>query len=108
MIRGEALRWWRAGYDAAVQRGRGRASRREETLGWWRAGYEAGYQAGERDRADRGQADHDNAVREFYRQRREDEQARVDAVLLEAIDVLARAMLGEGVAMEDESGCGAA
>lgn len=68
---------------------------RGAALRWWRAGYEAGYRAGERDRIDRGQADYGNAVREFHAQRQADEQARADALMLEVIDVLARAMLGE-------------
>jgi hypothetical protein len=68
---------------------------REEQLHWWRQGYTAGLAAGSRERQDRGEADHLNAVAEFRARRQADRQAAADALILEAVDVLARAMLGE-------------
>ncbi len=67
---------------------------RAEALHWWRQGYEAGLAAGERQRHDHELAVHQAAVNEFRAQRRDDQQAPVDALLLQVVDVLARAMLG--------------
>jgi hypothetical protein len=68
---------------------------RDEQLVWWRIGYEAGHAAGLRDRRDRDLAAHHAAVAEFRAQRHADAQAPIDALLLDVIDVLARAMLGD-------------
>ena len=68
---------------------------RVEALQWWRQGYEAGLAAGERQRKDHALALHQVAVAEFQAERCADRQAAVDALVLEAIDVLSRAMLGD-------------
>jgi hypothetical protein len=73
---------------------------RAEQLDWWRQGYQAGVAAGSRERQDQGEADHRNAVAEFRARRETDQQARTDALLVEVIDVLARAMLGGAQALK--------
>ena len=69
---------------------------RGEQLRWWREGYAAGLAAGARQRQEAGEAEHAIAVAEFREQRRADRQAVTDALVLELIDVLARAMLDDG------------
>jgi len=60
---------------------------RAEALRWWRAGYQAGRQAAEHEH----QAHRDRLVASFHAQRAADtdQQARLDALLLETIAALA-------------------
>ena len=67
---------------------------RDEQLSIWRAGFDAGLAVGRRQRHDRELAHHLAAIAEFREQRRADQQAKVDALVLEAVDALAKAMLG--------------
>ena len=61
---------------------------RAEALHWWRAGYQAGHQAAEHEQQAAARRDH---LAASYRARHTaDQQARIDALLLETIDVLAR------------------
>ena len=60
---------------------------RAEALRWWRAGYQAGRQAAEHEQ--QAQAHWDRLVASFHAQRAADQQARLDALLLEAIAALA-------------------
>ena len=53
---------------------------RAEALRWWRAGYQAGHQAAEHEQQAAARRDHLAA----------DQQTKIDALLLETIDVLAR------------------
>lgn len=69
---------------------------RADQLRWWRDGYTAGLAAGNRERADHGEADHRNAIAEFRARRQADRQAVAGAMVLDVIDVLARAMLSDG------------
>ncbi len=64
---------------------------RAEQLHWWRQGYEAGLAVRDRQALDEHQA----AVAEFHAERQADQQATLGALVAEAVDVLARAMLGE-------------
>ena len=66
----------------------GRAMTRAEALRWWRAGYEAGHQAAEHKQ--QASARWDRLVASFRAQHAADQQARIDVLLLEIIDVLAR------------------
>lgn len=68
---------------------------RAERLRWWRQGYEAGLAAGSRQRHDEELAAHHAAVADFHAQRKADQQTQLDALILEAVDILARAMLSE-------------
>jgi hypothetical protein len=56
-------------------------------LRWWRAGYEAGRQAAEHEH--QALARRDRLVASFHAQRAADQQAKLDALLLEAIAALA-------------------
>jgi hypothetical protein len=61
---------------------------RAEALRWWRAGYQAGHQAPEHEQQ---AAARWNSLTAAYRaQHAADQQAKIDALLLETIDVLAR------------------
>jgi hypothetical protein len=60
---------------------------RAEALRWWRAGYQAGHQAAEHEQA---AARWHHLVAGYRAQHAADQQARIDALLLETIDVLAR------------------
>ena len=60
---------------------------RAEALRWWRAGYQAGRQAAGHEQ--QAQAHWDRLVASFHAQRAADQQARLDALLLEAIAALA-------------------
>jgi hypothetical protein len=60
---------------------------RAEALRWWRAGYQAGHQAAEHEQA---AARWRRLVASFRAQHAADRQAKIDALLLETIDVLAR------------------
>jgi hypothetical protein len=65
-----------------------RAMTRAEALRWWRAGYQAGQQAAEHEQQAAARWDH--LVASYRAQHTADQQARIDALLLEIIDVLAR------------------
>jgi hypothetical protein len=60
---------------------------RAAALRWWRAGYEAGRQAAEHEH--QAPARWDRLVASFHAQRAADQQAKLDALLLEAIAALA-------------------
>jgi len=60
---------------------------RAEALRWWQAGYQAGRQAAEHEH--QAQAHRDRLVASFRAQRAADQQARLDALLLETIAALA-------------------
>ncbi len=60
---------------------------RAEALRWWRAGYEAGRQAAEHEQ--QATARWDRLVVSFHAQRAAGQQARLDALLQEAIAALA-------------------
>ena len=57
-------------------------------LRWWRAGYQAGHQAAEHEQ--RAAARWDRLDASYRAQHDADQQAKIDALLLETIDVLAR------------------
>jgi hypothetical protein len=61
---------------------------RAEALHWWQAGYQAGHHAAEHQQ--RATARWDRLVASYRAQHAADQQAKIDALLLEAIDVLAR------------------
>ena len=61
---------------------------RAEALRWWQAGYQAGHHAAEHDQ--RATARWDRLVASYHAQHAADQQAKIDALLLETIDVLAR------------------
>ena len=65
----------------------GRAMTRAEALRWWRAGYEAGRQTA--GHAQQASARWDRLVASYRAQHAADQQARIDALLLEVIDALA-------------------
>ena len=71
---------------------------RAEQLHWWRQGYDAGLAAGSRQREK--QEHYDQAVADFREQHAADRDAVTGALILDAVDVLARAMLGSGAAAE--------
>ena len=60
---------------------------RAEALRWWQAGYQAGRQAAEHEH--QAQARRDRLVASFHAQHAADQQAKLDALLLEAIAALA-------------------
>ena len=66
---------------------------RAEALRWWQAGYQAGHQAAEREQ--RAAARRDRLVASYRAQHAADQQAKIDALLLETIDVLARLLNGD-------------
>ena len=61
---------------------------RAQALRWWRAGYQAGHQAAEHEQQAAARRDH--LAASYRAQHAADQQARIDALLLEIIDVLAR------------------
>jgi hypothetical protein len=61
---------------------------RAEALRWWRAGYQAGHQAAEHEQ--QATARWDRHVASYRTQHAADRQAKINALLLELIDVLAR------------------
>ena len=61
---------------------------RAEALRWWQAGYQAGHHAAEREQ--RAAARWDRLVTSYRAQHAADQQAKIDALLLDTIDVLAR------------------
>ena len=66
----------------------GRAMTRTQALRWWQAGYQAGHQAAEHEH--QAAARRDRLVASYRAQHAADQQARIDALLLETIDALAR------------------
>ena len=66
----------------------GQAITRAEALRWWRAGYQAGHQAAEHEQ--QAAARRDRLVASYRTQHAADHPARTGALLLEIIDVLAR------------------
>ena len=60
---------------------------RAEALHWWRAGYQAGHQAAGHEQHAAARWDH--LVISYRAQHAAHQQARIDALLLELIDVLA-------------------
>ena len=73
----------------AAQAGHSRtiAVTRAAALRWWRAGYEAGRQAAEHEH--QALAQRDRLVASFHAQRAADQQAKLDALMLQAIAALA-------------------
>ncbi len=71
-----------------------RAMTRAEALRWWRAGYQAGHQAAEHEPQAAARWDH--LVASYRAQHAADRQAKLDALLLETIDVLARLLHDNG------------
>jgi hypothetical protein len=66
---------------------------RAEALRWWQAGYQAGHHAaGHQQRA---ATRWDRDVASYRAQHTADQQATIDALLLETIDVLARLLNGD-------------
>ena len=61
---------------------------RAEALRWWQAGYQAGHQAAEHEQQAAARWDH--LVTSYHAQHAADQQAKIDTLLLELIDVLAR------------------
>jgi len=66
---------------------------RAEALRWWRAGYQAGHQAAGHEQ--HSAARWDQLVTSYRAQHAADQQAKTDALLLEVIDVLARLFNGD-------------
>ena len=66
----------------------GRAMTRAEALRWWRAGYQAGHQAAEHEQQATARWDH--LVASYRAQHAADQQVKINALLLELIGVLAR------------------
>jgi hypothetical protein len=66
---------------------------RAEALRWWQAGYQAGHQAAghEQQAATRW----DRLAASYRAQHAADQQAKIDALLLELIDVLDRLLNGD-------------
>ncbi|MGH3123473.1 MAG: hypothetical protein ACRDND_20985 [Streptosporangiaceae bacterium] len=60
---------------------------RAEALRWWQAGYQAGRQAAEHQQ--QATARWDQLAASYRAQHTADQQARIDALLLETIDALA-------------------
>ena len=60
---------------------------RAEALRWWRAGYQAGRQAAENEQ--HAAAQWDRLAASYRAQHAADQQARIDALLLDIIDALA-------------------
>jgi hypothetical protein len=61
---------------------------RAEALRWWRAGYEAGHQAAEHKQ--QASARWDRLAASYRARHAADRQAKIDALLLDTIDALAR------------------
>ena len=66
---------------------------RAEALRWWQAGDQAGHQAAEHEQ--RAAARWDRLVASYCAQHAADQQAKIDALLLETIDMLARLLNGD-------------
>jgi hypothetical protein len=76
-----------AAHAAHAEHPRTIAVTRAGALRWWQAGYEAGRQAAEHEH--QALAQRDRLVASFHAQRAADQQAKLDALLLEAIAALA-------------------
>ena len=61
---------------------------RAEALRWWQAGYQAGHQAAEHEQQAAARWDH--LIASYHARHAADQQTKIDALLLEIIDVLAR------------------
>jgi hypothetical protein len=61
---------------------------RAEALRWWQAGYQAGHQAARHEQQAAARWDH--LAASYRTQHAADQQAKIEALLLELIDVLAR------------------
>ncbi len=72
---------------AAQAEHRTTAITRAAALRWWQAGYQAGRQAAEHEH--QAHAQRDRLVASFHAQHAADQQAKLDALLLEAIAALA-------------------
>jgi hypothetical protein len=66
---------------------------RAEALRWWQAGYQAGHHAAEHEQ--QAAARWDRLITSYRAQHAADQQAKIDALLLELIDVLARLLNGD-------------
>ena len=66
---------------------------RAEALRWWQAGYQAGHHAAEHEQ--RATTRWDRLVASYRAKHAADQQAKIDALLLETIDVLARLLNGD-------------
>jgi hypothetical protein len=66
---------------------------RAEALRWWQAGYQAGHQAAEHEQ--HAAARWDRLTASYRAQHAAGQQAKIDALLLETIDVLARLLNGD-------------
>jgi hypothetical protein len=64
---------------------------RAEALRWWQAGYQAGHHAAEHEQ--QAAARWDQLVASYRAQHAADQQAKIDALLLETIDALASLLL---------------
>src|SRR5260370_21965377 len=69
------------------------AMNRAEALRWWQAGYQAGHQAAKHEQ--RAAARWDRLTASYHAQHAADQQAKIDALLLETIDLLARLLNGD-------------
>ena len=66
---------------------------RAEALRWWQAGYQAGHQAAQHEQ--QAAAQWDRLVASHRAQHAADQQAKINALLLETIDMLARLLNGD-------------
>jgi hypothetical protein len=79
---------------------------RAEQLHWWRQGYETGYAAGLRQQTHQEDlGTYQLAVAEFRDRRQADRQAVIGALLLDLIDVLSKALLGNRHQPEEIQPC---
>jgi hypothetical protein len=77
---------------AQAEHNRTNAATRGAALRWWREGYQAGRQAAEHEH--QALARWDRLAASFHAQRAADQQAKLDALLLEAIAALAALFSG--------------
>ena len=66
---------------------------RAEALRWWQAGYQAGHHAAEHEQ--QAAARWDRLATSYHAQHAADQQAKINALLLELIDVLAGLLNGD-------------
>jgi len=68
---------------------------RADQLHWWQQGYEIGFAAGLRQQAQQEDLGaYRLAVAEFRDRRQADRQAVIDALLLDVVDILSKALFG--------------
>jgi hypothetical protein len=67
---------------------------RAEALHWWQVGYQAGHQAAEHEQQAAARWDH--LVASYRAQHAASQQAKIDALLLDTIDALARLFTSRG------------